>query len=306
MKKKYNYILLAIGIWSTQAFATKILVTALGPILVYFLASILAGTTLLIFFFLLNKKASLNSLFRRFRQVIIISALLSAANLMLFTSFALMQASGVIIILYIYPIFMVVMNSVIFTKKVEVRELVGILIGFLGILIFTTNGTLTTFRFENTFGYLLVLGGAFFWALYLIVQRHFQLETVSSNGIAFLLSAVYALPLLLLVSTHTIINHFDIENVSLLIYLGMITFGMANVLYITGLKKSKIINAALTNYLTPVMAVVLNFLVLGESIFWYDFAPIACVFIGYVTIEWKLVKRIIFSIFLFHNRLRKP
>ncbi|MCL5239523.1 MAG: DMT family transporter [Candidatus Marsarchaeota archaeon] len=289
MERDYLYVLLAILIWSTQAFVTKLLVTSLSPVIVYFFSSLLAGATLLILYFLLNKGASARRIFKKPGKILIISVLLGASNLLLFTSFSMLQASSVVITLYVYPILMAIFNSLLFTKKFETRELVGVLFGFLGIFIFATGGSLTTLHIESSYGYLMVLGGAVAWALYLIVQKHFGLEVVSSNGLAFLISALFALPLLTLINLSGIYSISNPQILVMLLYFSVMTFGIANILYLNGLRKVRVINGALGSYLTPVIAVILNYLVLGELIFWYDIVPILFVFIGFLVINWNAV-----------------
>ncbi|MDE1874322.1 MAG: DMT family transporter [Candidatus Micrarchaeota archaeon] len=293
MERSYPYVLLAILIWSTQAFVTKLLVTSLSPVLVYFFASLLAGATLLVLYFLLNGNASLRGVFKKPGKILIVSVLLGASNLLLFTSFTLLQASSVVITLYVYPILMAIFNSLLFTKRFESRELIGALFGFIGILIFATGGSLTTLHIESSYGYLLVLGGAVAWALYLIVQKHFGLEVVSSNGVAFLVSALFALPLFVLVSPNSVVNLASPQILIMLVYFSVMTFGIANILYLKGLRKVRVINAAVLSYLTPLIAVILNYLVLSEPIFWYDLIPILLIFVGFMIINWRSAKALL-------------
>lgn len=287
LAKGYTYLLLAILIWSTQAFVTKLLVGSLGFVMVYLFSSLIAGATLLFLYFLNSKNTGFRKLVKKPKEIIFISILLSVSNFLLFASFSVLNASSVVIVLYTYPVFMGVLNPLLFGNKIRAKEIFGLFLGFFGILIFATNGTLTSLHLTNPYAYLMTLGGAVAWALYLIVQKHFKLEVVSSNGVAFLLSALYILPILPFIGTGGFSSGglTAPQILSMLLYFGIATFGIANILYLVGLKTVKVTSAAILSYMTPVIAVILNYLVLGEMIYWYDLAPLLCVFLGYLVMN---------------------
>jgi len=288
---KLGYLLILLGIfaWSTQAFVTKIIVTSIGFFSTYFFASLFTTITALVLYLILYRnKIDFSFLFSPLR-IIILSIFLTIANFLLFASFEVITATDVIVLLYIYPILMSVEDSVIFKRKLTNREIVALSLGFIGIFLSITKGNPLTLHIGDIFADILVLIAAFSWATYLVLQKRYKLEEFSSNGIAFLLSTLYSLPIIIifpkLLSYSLVFT--DINILPLLLYFSIVTFALGNVLYVKGLKRTKIVNTSLLTYLTPVIAVILNFLVLKEEIFWYNLLPLLLIFIGYLLINKK-------------------
>lgn len=283
----YAFILIGIFIWATQAFITKILVTSMGFFSVYLFASLFSAITAFVFYFLIYRGKTDFSFLKDPKRIILISIFLGLTNFLLFASFGLLSASNVIILLYIYPIFMSIINSFVLRYKLSGKEIIGLALGFMGIFIFATRGNPLSLHIENLLANLMVLAAAVSWAIYLVIQKKYNFEEFSSNGFAFLLTTIYAIPLIFLVPSflpHGLVIPSQ-NNLLLLLYFSIFTFALGNVIYVKGLKKTKMVNTALLTYLTPFIAVVLNYLVLAEQIFWYDLIPIAFIFVGYMIIN---------------------
>lgn len=289
MESSYLLILLSIFVWSTQAFVTKIVVTGIGFFSVYVFASLFTAITAFAFYFVLNRKKIDFGFLMHPGRIILVSIFLTLANFLLFSSFGMVPASNVIILLYIYPILMSILHSVIFKIRLTKREILGLSMGFIGVFLFATSGNPMSLHFSNPVVDIMIIIAAFSWAFYLVLQKKYRFEEFSSNGVAFLLSTLYALPLIILVPTllpHGLILP-NLNVFMLLIYFSIVTFAIGNVAYVKGLKNTKVVNTALLTYLTPILAVILDYLVLGESIYWYDLLPLLFIFLGYFAIRWK-------------------
>lgn len=285
----YIFILIGIFIWSTQSLVTKIMVTTIGFFSVYIFSSLFTCITAFACYLVLSRGKIDFHFLRDPKKILLISVFLTVTNLLLFMSFVLLSASNVIILLYMYPIFMSIMSSIIMKKKLTRRETGGLALGFVGIFIFATGGNPFSLHVENLFANVMVLTAALSWAAYLIIQKKYNFEEFSSNGFAFLLSTLYAVPLILLFPS-LLPNGLVLPSQStllLLLYFSIFTFAIANVVYVKGLKRTKVVNVALLSYLTPFIAVILNYAFLGEQIYWYDIAPILLIFLGYLALNVK-------------------
>lgn len=281
------FIFIGIFAWATQAFVTKILVTDMGFFSVYFFASLFTAVTAFLLYLLLDRGRSNFGFLKKPYRILSISVFLSITNFLLFASFGMTEATNVIVLLYIYPILMSIVDSITFKKRLTGREIVGLTLGFIGIFVFATGGNILAFRFVNPFVDMMVLVAAFTWALYLVIQKRYNFEEFSSNGVAFSLSAIYVLPLIL-IHLSFLSNGLVLPNLkvlTLLLYFSVVTFAIGNVVYVKGLKRTNIVNTALLTYLTPTIAVVLDFVFLGEGIYWYDLVPIMLVFVGYFILK---------------------
>jgi drug/metabolite transporter (DMT)-like permease len=66
--------------------------------------------------------------------------------------------------------------------------------------------------------------------------------------------------------------------------MGGVTFALGNILYVKGLKRLKTTNSAFILYLTPFIALIWNFILLGERINIYYLIPLAFIAVGYYII----------------------
>lgn len=282
----YGYILAGILVWSTQAFVSKMLVTSMGFLSVYFFASLFTSITAFACYLIVSKGKPDFSFLKEPRKVLVMSVFLTLANFLLFASFGMLSASNVVVMLYMYPIFMSVLNSVIMKKDMSGSEIAGLAMGFVGIFIFATNGNVLSLHIDNVFANVMILTAALAWAAYLIVQKKYNFDEFGSNSVAFALSVVYVLPLL---AVGAFLPNGVVlpgqNSFLLLLYFSVVTFALGNVVYVKGLKKTKTVNTALLSYLTPVIAVVLDYLILNEKLFWYELVPIVFIFFGYAIIN---------------------
>ncbi len=283
----YLFILFGIFAWSTQAFVTKIMVTKLGFFSIYIFSSLFTAITAFVFYYALYKGRMDFRFLAHPSKIIIISIPLALANFLLFASFGMLTATNVIILLYIYPIFMSVIHSMAFKKRLTTREIIGLSMGFVGIFIFATGGNPMALHVGNFMADIIVLIAALSWAMYLVLQKKYSFEEFSSNGVAFLLSTLYALPIIIAYPAflpHGLVLP-NLKILLMLLYFSIVTFAIGNVVYVKGLKKTMIVHTALLTYLPPIIAVGLDFLVLKEGIFWYDLVPILFIFIGYFVVS---------------------
>ncbi len=278
--RSYDLVILAIVIWSTQTAASKILVGSLGFIATTFYVSIGTAFAALIAALALKKEKDIKLAMKNWRVLILISIPLTIANLLLFYALTMITASEVIVLLYIYPILIVLFDVIIISHKMSYLEFVGMLVGFLGVYILISYNNSININSSTFLSAIMVIIAAISWAFYLILQKKYVFEEFSSNSLYFFISSLILLPLFVMWQPR--LPTFN--NLCLIIYMGGVTFALGNILYVKGLKRLKTTNSAFILYLTPFIALIWNFILLGERINIYYLIPLAFIAIGYYII----------------------
>lgn len=273
----YDSIILAIVIWSTQTAVSKVIVESLGFIATTFYVSIGTALAALTVALILKKGSDMKAATRSWRALILISIPLTIANLLLFYALTMITASEVIVLLYIYPIIIMLLDLLIISHRISYLELIGMLIGFAGVYLLISYNNSFNINSSTFLSAVLVIVAAISWAFYLILQKKYVFEEFSSNALYFSISSFILLPIFLIWQPRVP----TINNLYLIIYMGVVTFAIGNVLYVKGLKKLKMPNSAFILYLTPFIALVWNFILLSETIRIYYLLPLVFIFIGY-------------------------
>lgn len=176
-------------------------------------------------------------------------------------AYSLQSASSTVIVYYIYPLLMVFFSSVFFKKPIPRKAWICILTGFLGICIvmFQNNGQ----QFSFNLGIFVTLAAAACWAAFsvLIGHRKFEVET----GI-FLLNFFGTLFLIALVPFFGISMAMTPMNLTIILYLGIFTTGLAFILWTRALRHISIQICANLALLIPALSILLITLVLKEKI----------------------------------------
>ncbi len=276
----YDLVILAIVIWSTQTAVSKVLVGSLGFIATTFYVSIGTALAALAVALALKKGSAIKVAMRSWRVLILISIPLTIANLLLFYALMMITASEVIVLLYIYPILIMLLDLLIISHRMSYLELLGMLIGFAGVYLLINYNNSFNINSSTFLSAIMVIVAAISWAFYLILQKKYVFEEFSSNSLYFFVSSLILLPIFLIWQPRVPAAN----NLYLIIYMGVVTFAIGNILYVKGLKRLKTANSAFMLYLTPFIALVWNFILLGETIRMYYLVPLAFIFVGYCII----------------------
>lgn len=211
------------------------------------------------------------------RQKILISAMLSgllnpfAYYLVLFEAYDRLRAQEAQVLNYTWAIVLAFVAALVFRQKIRFRDVVALLISFLGVIIIAAKGNILSMHFDDALGTGLALGSSLVWALYWIMNmryRDHQLLRLMGGfffgscyiAIVFSIAAFVGKPI-------TIFSGSPFYAISAAFYVGIFEMGLTFVLW------NKALNAAentssITNliFITPFLSLVFIALLLGESI----------------------------------------
>ncbi|HEY6435639.1 MAG TPA: DMT family transporter, partial [Ignavibacteriaceae bacterium] len=166
---RYLLILLAIIFWGTSFVATKTLLLEIKPVTIIILRLIIASILLTVIAISTKRNFSINL---KSHGWIFILALVAVFHLWIqVTGLQYTTASNTGWIIGTAPIFMAIMGLIFYKEKITFLGLSGILLAVAGLLLLFGKGDITNIGFLENKGDLLVLGSAFTWGVYSMVNK---------------------------------------------------------------------------------------------------------------------------------------
>ena len=244
---------------------TKIGLVSIPPLSFAFIRFLIAG--LLIFPFVI-KKHSLKSLWK-----LTPLSLLASFNIILFILGIKTTTATISQILYAAsPLLVGIFLFVLFKERLTQKKIVGIVLGFLGVLIIVLLPVLekgTKFS-GDLLGNILISCGAVLSSLYLTYSKkwhnHFSPFAITSSFI--LVTCVVLFPLFIVesVSTFGWWSSIGISSILALVYISTVSTILTYLLLQYSIKHDGSIFASMQHYLVPPLAFVFSFFLLGEQL----------------------------------------
>ena len=121
------------------------------------------------------------------------------------------------------------------------------------------------FSSDYFLGFLIVLAASLFYALYTIVGRSFSLKygPVYSMGITMISGFILYIPIFLLFDVPLNLGEISTVNWLQILYLGIITSGIAYALWYTILTMTEASKASVFNNLQPVFTTIFSIIIFG-------------------------------------------
>lgn len=280
ISKAYIYALLSVLLWSTVATAFKLGLMVLSPLYLILLAS---AFSLLVFFVVILLQGKIRELFTVTLSGLGKSALLGALNpfgyyLILFKAYSLLPAQVAQPLNMIWPVTLALLSAPLLKQKITVRNIVAILVSFVGVIFISSQGSLSGMGNTNITGALLAVGSsviwAFFWILSVLDKRDeiFKLFWNFAFGLIYLLIAAF------------LFTDFRLPNAKGLpaaVYIGLFELGITYILWMKAMQLSE--NNAKTGnliFLSPFLSLVFIHFILGETIFVTTFIGLGFIISG--------------------------
>jgi len=280
ISKAYIYALLSVLLWSTVATAFKLGLTILSPLYLILLASIFS---LLVFFVVILIQGKTRELFTVSMAGLGKSALLGAINpfgyyLILFKAYSLLPAQVAQPLNMIWPITLALLSAPLLKQKITVRNMVAILISFVGVVFISSQGSLTGLANTNPTGAMLAIGSSVIWSLFWI------LSVLDKRDEIFKLFWNFAFGIVYLFLTALLFTDFELPNpkgIPAAIYIGLFELGITYILWMKAMQLSEN-NAKMGNltFLSPFLSLIFIHFILGETIFVTTFIGLAFIISG--------------------------
>ena len=280
LSKAYIYALLSVFLWSTVATAFKLGLKVLSPVYLILLSSFFS---LLVFFAVILVQGRIREVFTVTWSGLGMSALLGLLNpfgyyLILFQAYNLLPAQVAQPLNMIWPVTLALLSAPLLKQKITFRNIVAILVSFVGVIFISSQGSLSGIGNTNLTGALLAVGSsiiwAFFWVLSVVDKREETLKLFWN----------FAFGVLYLVIVAFLFTDFslpDIKGLPAAIYIGFFELGFTYILWMKAMQLSE--NNAKTGnliFLSPFLSLVFIHFILGETIFYTTFVGLAFIISG--------------------------
>jgi len=263
---RYLLILLAIIFWGTSFVATKTVLYEIKPATIIILRLILASILLTIIALLTKRKFSLNL---KSHGWIFILALVAVFHLWIqVTGLQYTTAANTGWIIGTAPVFMAILGFVFYKERITLLQFLGILVALAGLLLLIGKGDITNIGLIENQGDLLVLGSAFTWGVYSMVNKKISLSYSPLMTILylFLMMAVIIIPFNL--NTETISSVINLSFISWMwiLFLGIFCSGVAYVVWAQALRDMESAKVGAFLYFEPLVTVIAAWFFLQEEI----------------------------------------
>lgn len=187
----------------------------------------------------------------------------SSSSIFLFRSYNHISIGMASIILYTYPVIVLILSFFIGRKNIKLSSIVALLLSITGVYILLGEVSLTF----NMKGIFLSFGSAIFFAIYVIGTSSKRLESINSFVMTLILSlsstiimGVYG------VTTNKIIFNLNIYSLLSIVLLSIISTVIALITFTEGVKLIGPINASILSNMEPLVGISLGVILLGESL----------------------------------------
>ncbi|MDP3642677.1 MAG: DMT family transporter [Bacteroidota bacterium] len=278
--KAYIYALLSVLLWSTVATAFKLGLKELSPLYLILTAS---AVSLLTFFIVILIQGKIRELFTVNWTGLGKSALLGALNpfgyyLILFEAYRLLPAQVAQPLNMVWPITLALLSAPLLKQKITFRNIIAILISFIGVIFISSQGSLSGIQRTNPTGAILAVGSSIIWALFWILSVLDKRDEIIKLFWNFAFGLVY---LLIAAFFFTDFQFPGLKGLPAAIYIGLFELGITYILWMKAMQLSE--NNAKTGnliFLSPFLSLVFIHFILGEKIFFTTFIGLAFIISG--------------------------
>lgn len=181
------------------------------------------------------------------------------------------------IIIYSYPVIIVLLSIFFLNEKVKIVNLSGIFLGLAGIVLIFSN----EMEINSLSGLIFLILSAISWSFGTLIYKKYLngIEPVKVNTMQF----IYSLPvtfIIAILSGPFSVPGFNVPFLMITIYMGALGTAIAYFIYLYLYRKYPVSKISSFLFLIPTLSVILSILMLGESISIINLIGFAFVMIG--------------------------
>ncbi len=181
--------------------------------------------------------------------------------LLLYFGYANAKGLEVLVIQYTWPVFIVIFSFLFLKEKITSRNILAVILGFLGVFIVLTKGHFESVHLNNISTDFIVLLAAAVFGLFSVLSKKVNFEPFSATTLFFLSATIFSFFAMLFFST------FATPTTNELIPIlgnGILINGFSYILWLRGLSYAKASFLAPFVFLTPILAAILIVLFFHE------------------------------------------
>lgn len=287
---KLIFSLVIVGIvWGTTYLGIRVAVESIPP---WFITSIRQGIAALIVLGILIYKKQLSWIGWNNLKFQLIPSLLMIVIANGFTTIAEQSLpSGLTSIMSALSPVIIFIGGILFgIEKPRLKGIIGVLLGFLGVVFIFRNGLEDILDPNYKTGMLFLSIAIMSWSAGTVYSKK---HTHKSNNIAlnlfyqFSISSLIQFVLALIFSSNTDVNTWSLRSISAVVYLAVFGSVLAFFCYHYALKRVSAVQVSILNYVNTIIAVFLGWLLLDEVITFDFIIATALIILGVFIINYK-------------------
>lgn len=275
----FIYLLVGILLWSTAEVLVRAIVFQITPIQLTCVRFAIGGAFLALFLPSELRRRQL----RLTKQIVFHAAWMAIIGIVLSTlafQYSLRYAgAGVVATIYgTTPLIVIVVARVLIGERMTYPKIVGVIIGFIGILVLALSKESMVF---TLLGFSLALLCNLCFGLFMVLSKRFA---GAYAGLPILVlcmvwGTIYMIPIVWIEGVTTTWQHWRTLALPLLYY-GLGPTGIAYLCYFTGLDRVEATQAAGMLFVKPPVATILAAIVLSEPVSWNLLVSMALIFVA--------------------------
>jgi len=168
----------------------------------------------------------------------------------------------VLVLQYSWPIFIVLLSTVLLKERLTTKKILSIILGFVGVVLILTKGEITHIYLSNFRVDILVVIAAFSFALFSVLSKKVSLDGYTLNTIYFLTATLCSFISMLTFSSFKIP---DTHSLLPIIINGLFVNGISYLFWIKALRYAPASFVAPFIFLTPVISSLYLIFFFGET-----------------------------------------
>jgi drug/metabolite transporter (DMT)-like permease len=285
-RQAYLYGLAAVLLWSTMASAFKLSLRYLTPAELLLHAVLTSSLVLFVLLMVQGKFALLKGMSWADLRPSLSLGLLNPVlyYLILLKAYELLPAQQAQPLNYTWAITLSLLSVPLLGQKISRRELVAVVVSYLGVVVISTRGDLFALNFVSPLGVGLALISTIFWALYWIFNTRDQRDPVFGLLLNFLCGMPMILAYILLTEGLRIP---PLKGLAMASYVGLFEMGLTFVLWLKAMKLS-VNSARIANliFISPFLSLIFIHFLVGEEILPSTLVGLVLIICGLIVQQW--------------------
>jgi drug/metabolite transporter (DMT)-like permease len=297
-----NWILLCVlsTLWGSSFIFIEVALPVFTPFMIVFLRSCIG--VLILFSFMKLRGGAFPKGIKVWFEYGVMAALIVAIPYSLISWAQLYVTASIASILNaMTPIFTVIVaHFATKDERLTVLKILGTIAGFIGVALLMDPNMENTDRgpdggAEGAYQWLsqvAVLFATFCYALANVWGKRLSKYKAEVNSTAVLLMASFMLAVPAALTSDIAFNDLKLMPILAMISLGVLSTGLAYILYFKILAEAGATNITLVTFLIPVSAVILAIIFLGETLAVHHIYAVICIAFGLVCIDGRLLRKV--------------
>ena len=276
----YPFAILAVVLWSTVASAFKLTLQHISVVELLLVANI---TSVLVLFFIVIVTGRLKTLISLSARVFWESALFGFLNpfvyyLVLFSAYDLLPAQQAQAINYTWAITLPLFAVPILKQPLNRKDLAGLILAYLGVVIIATQGDFRSFASTNLSGLFYALLSTLIWALYWVLNTKRKTDPVCGLLLNFSFGLIFILLYYFLTQEVKAISSNGLLGA---VYVGIFEMSFTFYLWLKALKLAdNMARISTLIFLSPFLSLIFIHFTVGEKINVATFIGLAVIMVG--------------------------